>query len=92
MDNSDILDLESILEEDEDTKKQKFICLFSDGVSKFDTKKYEQIKSVLLKKKIDLMVFNVPNQNANTLYLKLLTEATPNSQFFTSEKQMLKFF
>jgi hypothetical protein len=38
------------------------------------------------------MVFNIANQNANMLYLKLLSEATPQSQFFTSDEEMINFF
>lgn len=88
----DVLNVETIKEEEEDANKQKFICLFSEGVKKFQMEEYEKIKTILKKKNIDLMVFNIANQNANMLYLKLLSEATPYSQFFTTDQEMVKFF
>ncbi|CAD8104934.1 unnamed protein product [Paramecium sonneborni] len=85
------IDIDNIHEEiDEHTIR--YVCIFSEGVHNYNQMSIDRLKSLIEKKNVHLLVFNIANQNMNMLYLKQLSQVSSESKFFTNETEIKDFF
>ncbi|CAD8119476.1 unnamed protein product [Paramecium sonneborni] len=85
------IDIENI-EEEKDEHTVRYVCIFSEGVHNYNQMSIDRLKSLIEKKNIHLLVFNIANQNMNMLYLKQLSQVSSESKFFTNETEIKDFF
>lgn len=63
------------------------------AVSKYPSLKQQQVlQKLLLDNQVDLLVFNIANQNANMLDLKQLSKITPKSMFVNANSSLETIF
>ncbi|CAD8096003.1 unnamed protein product [Paramecium sonneborni] len=72
--------------------RYKFICLFTEVNKKMSEKSELKLRQVLEKNQVDLMVFNIANQNANMLELKKISKITPRSIFVNATANLEQLF
>ncbi|CAD8161054.1 unnamed protein product [Paramecium pentaurelia] len=72
--------------------RYKFICIFTEINKHMCQKQEEKLKQLLEKNQVDLMVFNIANQNANMLELKKLSKITPRSIFVNATANLEQLF
>ncbi|CAD8200890.1 unnamed protein product [Paramecium octaurelia] len=72
--------------------RYKFICIFTEINRKMSDKQELHLRQVLEKNQVDLMVFNIANQNANMLELKKLSKITPRSIFVNATANLEQLF
>ncbi|CAD8111358.1 unnamed protein product [Paramecium sonneborni] len=85
------IDIDMISEEKDD-QVLRYVCVFSEGVKNYNQMSINRLQSLIKKKNIHLLIFNIANQNMNMLYLKQLANVSEQSQFFTNERDIETFF
>ncbi|CAK59555.1 unnamed protein product (macronuclear) [Paramecium tetraurelia] len=85
------IDIDNI-DEEKDEHTIRYVCIFSEGVHNYNQMSIDRLKSLIEKKNIHLLVFNIANQNMNMLYLKQLAQVSSESRFFTNENEIKDFF
>ncbi|CAD8197790.1 unnamed protein product [Paramecium pentaurelia] len=85
------IDIDNI-DEEKDEHTIRYVCIFSEGVHNYNQMSIDRLKSLIEKKNIHLLVFNIANQNMNMLYLKQLSQVSSESRFFTNEIEIKDFF
>ncbi|CAD8198667.1 unnamed protein product [Paramecium octaurelia] len=85
------VDIDNI-DEEKDEHTIRYVCIFSEGVHNYNQMSIDRLKSLIEKKNIHLLIFNIANQNMNMLYLKQLSSVSSESRFFTNEIEIKDFF
>ncbi|CAD8194998.1 unnamed protein product [Paramecium octaurelia] len=92
IDHCNITDNEQTIKANDFRTRYKYICIFTEINIKMSEKQFLKLKQVLEKNKVDLMVFNIANQNANMLELKRLSNITPRSIFVNATANLEQLF
>ncbi|CAD8121849.1 unnamed protein product [Paramecium sonneborni] len=85
------IDIDMISQEKDD-QVLRYVCVFSEGVKNYNQMSINRLQSLIKKKNIHLLIFNIANQNMNMLYLKQLANVSDESKFFTNERDIETFF
>ncbi|CAD8196015.1 unnamed protein product [Paramecium octaurelia] len=81
-----------MINEEKDDQVLRYVCVFSEGVRNYNQMSINRLQSLIKKKNIHLLIFNIANQNMNMLYLKQLANVSEESKFFTNERDIETFF
>ncbi|CAD8181039.1 unnamed protein product [Paramecium pentaurelia] len=87
-----IIEQEKQSQQNDFRTRYKFICIFTEINKKMSEKQEISLRQVLEKNQVDLMVFNIANQNANMLELKKLSKITPRSIFVNATANLEQLF
>ncbi|CAD8066571.1 unnamed protein product [Paramecium primaurelia] len=92
IDYSNITENEKSQQKNDFRTSYKFICIFTEINNKMSEKQFLKLRQVLEKNQVDLMVFNIANQNANMLELKRLSKITKRSIFVNATANLEQLF